>query len=181
MAEARLRPGTPQRSPGPRTQEGLARPLGLGRRVRAGGRVDPRTEIDDRREVDIAIVGAGFAGLGMGIQLGRRGRESFVILERADRVGGTWRDNRYPGVACDIPSHLYSFSFLQKLDWSEVFASGAEIESYLESCVEHENLSPHLRLRTEMTRAIYDEGERAWWISTTAGEYRARTDRKSVV
>jgi len=143
--------------------------------VRAGGRVDPRTEIDDRREVDIAIVGAGFAGLGMGIQLGRRGRESFVILERADRVGGTWRDNRYPGVACDIPSHLYSFSFLQKLDWSEVFASGAEIESYLESCVEHENLSPHLRLRTEMTRAIYDEGERAWWISTTAGEYRART------
>ena len=61
--------------------------------------------------VDVLIVGAGFAGIGMGIQLARRGRESFVIIEQADDVGGTWRDNRYPGVSCDIPSHLYSFSF----------------------------------------------------------------------
>ncbi len=68
---------------------------------------------DDRgvTSVDVLIVGAGFAGIGMGIQLARRGRESFVIIEQADDVGGTWRDNRYPGVSCDIPSHLYSFSF----------------------------------------------------------------------
>ena len=70
---------------------------------------------------DILIVGAGFGGLGMGIQLKRRGEDAFVILERANDVGGTWRDNHYPGVACDVPSHLYSFSFRTNPNWSKVF------------------------------------------------------------
>ena len=68
--------------------------------------------------VEVLIVGAGFAGIGMGIQLARRGQESFVIIEQAEDVGGTWRDNRYPGVSCDIPSHLYSFSFRPNPGWS---------------------------------------------------------------
>ena len=85
--------------------------------------------------VDVLIVGAGFAGIGMGIQLARRGRESFVIIEQADDVGGTWRDNRYPGVSCDIPSHLYSFSFRPNPGWSRVFAEGREIHAYLRACV----------------------------------------------
>ena len=84
----------------------------------ASGTTVARTSIEGTTEVDTVIVGAGFAGLGAGIRLARRGEESFVILERANDVGGTWRDNVYPGVACDIPSHLYSFSFLPKPDWS---------------------------------------------------------------
>ena len=88
--------------------------------------------------VDVLIVGAGFAGIGMGIQLARQGRESFVIIEQADDVGGTWRDNRYPGVSCDIPSHLYSFSFRPNPGWSRVFAEGREIHAYLRTCVREE-------------------------------------------
>ena len=94
--------------------------------------------------VDVLIVGAGFAGIGMGIQLARQGRESFVIIEQADDVGGTWRDNRYPGVSCDIPSHLYSFSFRPNPGWSRVFAEGREIHDYLRACVREEGLDDHL-------------------------------------
>ena len=81
----------------------------------------------DAAFTDILIVGAGFGGLGMGIQLKRRGHGAFTILERADDVGGTWRDNHYPGVACDVPSHLYSFSFRPNANWSHVFSPGGEM------------------------------------------------------
>lgn len=102
---------------------------------------DSKCDVEmERGNVDVAIVGAGFAGLGMGIQLALRGRESFVILERGLDVGGTWRDNRYPGVACDVPSHLYSFSFRPKANWSQLFASGAEIQAYLRQCASEEQL-----------------------------------------
>jgi cation diffusion facilitator CzcD-associated flavoprotein CzcO len=127
------------------------------------------------RDVDVAIVGAGFAGLGMGIQLALRGRESFVVLERAEEVGGTWRDNRYPGVACDVPSHLYSFSFRPKADWSTVFASGAEIQAYLRQCASEERLRSRIRCSAEVRHAQWDAHDGRWRVTTGVGTYRART------
>ena len=93
------------------------------------------------QQVDVAIVGAGFAGLGMATQLARRGTESFVVLERAGSVGGTWRDNVYPGIACDIPAHLYSFSFRPPWDWPNLYPRGAEIREYLQATVDDEDLA----------------------------------------
>ena len=123
-------------------------------------------------DVDVAIVGAGFAGLGTGIQLARRGRESFVILERGDDVGGTWRDNRYPGVACDIPSHLYCFSFRPNPGWSSLFAPGAEIQAYLRDCAREEGLEDHIRLGADVEAARWEHD--GWTVSSHEGEYRAR-------
>src|ERR1700761_6987903 len=125
--------------------------------------------------VDVLIVGAGFAGIGMGIQLARRGRDSFVIIEQADDVGGTWRDNRYPGVSCDIPSPLYCFSFRQNPNWSRVFAEGREIHAYLRACVREEGLGPHLRLNCALTGARWDEQAARWRVRTTAGDFSAAT------
>ena len=122
--------------------------------------------------VDVVVVGAGFAGIGTAVQLARRGRESFVVLERAAELGGTWRDNTYPGVACDIPSHLYSFSFAPKPDWSRVFAPGAEIQQYLRDCAREEGVLPHLRTGAEVTGADWDGS--AWRVVTSRGTWRAR-------
>jgi cation diffusion facilitator CzcD-associated flavoprotein CzcO len=123
--------------------------------------------------VDVLIVGAGFAGIGMGIQLARRGRESFVIIEQADDVGGTWRDNRYPGVSCDIPSHLYSFSFRPNPGWSRVFAEGREIQAYLRTCVRDEGLDEHLRLNCALSEAEWNADEARWLVRTTRGDFSA--------
>jgi cation diffusion facilitator CzcD-associated flavoprotein CzcO len=123
--------------------------------------------------VDVLIVGAGFAGIGMGIQLARRGRESFVIIEQAHDVGGTWRDNRYPGVSCDIPSHLYSFSFRQNPGWSRVFAEGREIQEYLRVCVREEGLLDHLRLNCALSHAQWSDDDGRWLVRTTQGEFSA--------
>ncbi|MBT9386028.1 NAD(P)/FAD-dependent oxidoreductase [Pseudooceanicola sp. CBS1P-1] len=119
----------------------------------------------------IVIIGSGFAGLGMGIQLKRSGRADFVILERAQDVGGTWRDNHYPGVACDVPSHLYSFSYLPKPDWSRVFSPGPEIQAYMRQCAEDEGLMPHIRFGTEMLACRWDEDSALWTIETSQGDY----------
>lgn len=124
-------------------------------------------------EVDVLIVGAGFAGIGMGIQLARRGRESFVIIEQAHDVGGTWRDNRYPGVSCDIPSHLYSFSFRPNPSWSRVFAEGREIHAYLRACVREEGLRERLLLDCALSRAQWSDAEARWHVSTTRGDFCA--------
>ncbi|RFA11312.1 4-hydroxyacetophenone monooxygenase [Subtercola boreus] len=124
--------------------------------------------------VDVLVVGAGFAGLGLGIRLARETTHTFVIVERADSVGGTWRDNTYPGVACDIPSHLYSFSFRQKPDWSSVYAPGAEIRAYLGECAREEGLLPHLRLATELLHARWSDDDGRWHVSTTGGDFTAR-------
>lgn len=126
------------------------------------------------RAVDVLIVGAGFAGIGMGVQLARRGRESFVIIEQADDVGGTWRDNRYPGVSCDIPSHLYSFSFRPNPHWSRVFAEGSEIHEYLRSCVAEEGLSDRLLLNCALSSASWNSAEARWLVRTTRGDFSAR-------
>lgn len=125
--------------------------------------------------VDILIVGAGFAGIGMGIQLARSGRESFVIIEQAGDVGGTWRDNRYPGVSCDIPSHLYSFSFRPNPAWSRVFAEGREIHDYLRTCIRDEGLEEHLLLNCALEEAAWHDADARWHASTTQGDFEAAT------
>ena len=117
----------------------------------------------------VIIVGTGFAGLGMAIALRKAGVADFVVLEKADRVGGTWRENTYPGCACDIRSHLYSYSFEPKADWSREFAPQAEILGYIEQCVDKYGLAPHIRFGAEVTGAEYDEAAAAWDVSTAAG------------
>src|SRR5271156_65661 len=95
----------------------------------------PQAEEAAGRDNDhILIIGAGFAGLGMAIRLKQAGIDDFTILEGAERLGGTWRDNTYPGIACDIPSHLYSYSFEPNPNWSRLFAPQEEILAYLEHC-----------------------------------------------
>ncbi|MCY7413112.1 MAG: NAD(P)/FAD-dependent oxidoreductase [Salinibacterium sp.] len=117
----------------------------------------------------VVIIGAGFAGVGAAIKLRRAGEESFLLLERGTQVGGTWRDNTYPGVACDVPSHLYSFSFRHNPDWSRLFAPGREIREYLELAVDEEGIRPHLRLGTAMTEMHWDDEWALWRIQTNSG------------
>lgn len=115
--------------------------------------------------VEVAIVGAGFAGLGMAMALRRAGRESFVVLERAASVGGTWRENTYPGVACDVPSHLYGFAAHPNPAWSGVFAQGVEIRGYLETVAEREQLGDRLRLNSPLLGARWDDGDALWHLT----------------
>ena len=125
--------------------------------------------------LDVVIVGAGFAGIGMAIQLDAAGFSRFILLERGERVGGTWRDNSYPGCACDVPAHLYSFSFEANPKWSLPYAPQNEILDYLEHCVDKYGLRDRLRLGTAATRASFDGDLGLWTIETSAGKkIRAR-------
>jgi cation diffusion facilitator CzcD-associated flavoprotein CzcO len=121
----------------------------------------------------IAIVGAGFGGIGTAIRLKQRGYDDFVVFDRGDDVGGTWRDNTYPGCACDVPSHVYSFSFAPNPDWSRSFSGQPEIWDYLRACVTRYGLAPHLRLRHEVLEADWDEATGRWLIETSQGRYSA--------
>src|SRR5689334_9141721 len=103
--------------------------------------------------VDIAIVGTGFAGLGTAARLKAAGFRDFVLLGRAGEVGGVWRDNTYPGCACDVPSHLYSFSFAPNPHWTRAYSAGGEILAYLRDCARRFGLLPHVRLHHEVTAA----------------------------
>jgi cation diffusion facilitator CzcD-associated flavoprotein CzcO len=123
----------------------------------------------DLGETDVAIVGAGFSGLGMAIRLERAGRGDFVVLEKARDLGGTWRDNTYPGATCDVPSHLYSFSFALNPDWTHSFSPQGEIWSYLRRCAEDAGVTDHIRYGHEVTKASFDPGIRRWRIETTHG------------
>ncbi len=115
----------------------------------------------------VAILGAGFSGICVGHHLKKAGIESFAIFEKADAVGGTWRENRYPGVACDVQSHLYSFSFDLNPDWTRAYSSGAEIWAYLEGCVDRFGLRPHLNLGCEAKTVRFQDGR--WQIATASG------------
>jgi cation diffusion facilitator CzcD-associated flavoprotein CzcO len=115
----------------------------------------------------VVVVGAGLSGLGTAIQLLRSGVTDFTVVERSDGVGGTWRDNTYPGAACDVPSHLYSFSFSSKRDWSRRFAEQPEILGYAEDLVDRWSLDPHLRLGTTVEEARLDEGTGRWQVTVT--------------
>lgn len=116
--------------------------------------------------VEVAIIGAGFAGIGMAMALRRAGHEDFVLLERAASVGGTWRDNTYPGVACDVPSHLYGFASHPNPSWSGTYARGHEIREYLEHVVDAEGLRDRLRTRTSMRAAEWDAELGVWRVTT---------------
>ena len=126
-----------------------------------------------RDHARIAIVGSGFAGLGMAIKLKEAGIEDFVVLERAHDVGGTWRDNTYPGCACDVPSHLYSFSFAPNPGWSRTYSRQPEIQAYLRGCAERYGVIPHVRFGHDVQEASWDEDERRWTIETSRGTVTA--------
>jgi cation diffusion facilitator CzcD-associated flavoprotein CzcO len=121
----------------------------------------------------VAIIGAGFGGLGMAARLRRQGVEDLVVFERAGDVGGTWRDNTYPGCACDVQSHLYSFSFAPNPDWSHSFSRQPEIWDYLRRCARDFGVLPHIRFRHEVVEAAWDEAARRWRIETSGGRYTA--------
>ena len=125
-------------------------------------------------ETDVAIVGSGFSGLGMAIRLKQAGHSDFVVLERADEVGGTWQANTYPGCACDVPSHLYSFSFAPNPDWTQTYSSQPEIWAYLRRCADRFGVRPHVRLGCAVESATWLEAERRWELETSGGPLRAR-------
>ncbi|GGO85434.1 flavin-containing monooxygenase [Wenjunlia tyrosinilytica] len=127
------------------------------------------TEDSTPPDHDVVIVGSGFAGLGMAIELKRGGREDFVILEKADEVGGTWRENTYPGCACDVQSHVYSFSFEPNPGWSRMFPLQHELLAYLRRCADKYGVRPHIRFGTEFSGAEYDDARRLWQVRTGDG------------
>ncbi len=118
----------------------------------------------------VAIIGSGFGGLCMAIKLQERGFKHFTIFEKEHRVGGTWRDNSYPGSACDVPSHLYSFSFAPKSDWSRMFPPQDEILAYIDHVADRYALREKIRFNTEIESAIFDEDSGTWHLRTKSGE-----------
>lgn len=146
-----------------------------------GGSVSSRasggsgTAGDGPIDVFAVIVGSGFAGLGMAFALAREGIHDFVVLEKSSTLGGTWRDNVYPGCACDVPSHLYSYSFAPKTDWTSTYASQPEIRAYTEACVDRFGVRDRVKLDTEVAEATFDEAHGLWDVTTAKGtRYRAR-------
>lgn len=117
----------------------------------------------------VLIIGSGFAGLGMAIKLREAGIEDFQILERGSDVGGTWRDNHYPGCACDVQSHLYSFSFEPNPDWTRMFARQPEIRAYLEKCADKYDLRRHIVFGANVQTARYDDASASWTVTTADG------------
>lgn len=124
---------------------------------------------------DTLIVGAGFTGIGSAIKLREAGVTDFVILERSDRVGGTWRDNTYPGAACDIPSLLYSFSFVPNPTWSRAYSPADEICRHIEDLVDDSGLRSRIRFGVEVTGLHFDESAGEWTVMAGRRRYRART------
>ncbi|MQA15685.1 MAG: NAD(P)-binding protein [Pseudonocardiaceae bacterium] len=127
------------------------------------------TRTSGREHHRVIVVGTGFAGIGMAIRLRERGITDFVVLERAGDIGGTWRDNTYPGAACDVPSHLYSFSFALNPAWSRSFSGQQEIWDYLQRCTDAYGVRPHLRLHHEVLDASWDHDARRWHVRTNRG------------
>ncbi|MEV5494132.1 NAD(P)/FAD-dependent oxidoreductase [Nonomuraea fuscirosea] len=121
-------------------------------------------------ESGLVIVGSGFAGICMAVKLKEAGYHDFVILEKAGELGGTWRDNTYPGCACDVPSHMYSYSYELNPDWSRMFAPREEIQDYLRACAAKYGITPHLRYGKDVVALEYDDGRRDWTVTTQDGE-----------
>jgi cation diffusion facilitator CzcD-associated flavoprotein CzcO len=123
----------------------------------------------------IVIIGSGFAGLCMAIRLKQAGFDNFVILEKNDDLGGTWRDNKYPGCACDVPSHMYSYSFELNPDWTRMFAPQEEIWAYMRRCADKYGITAHIHYGRAVERMEWDDATGRWHIATTTGEvYKAR-------
>lgn len=125
-------------------------------------------------ETEVAVIGSGFSGLGAAIRLRQDGVDDLVVLERADDLGGTWRDNTYPGAACDVPSHLYSFGFAPNPAWSHSFSRQPEILAYLRDCASRYGLLPHIHFGHEVLAARWDDADARWTVRTARGTVRAR-------
>ena len=123
-----------------------------------------------KSEISVAIVGCGFGGLAAAIELKRSGVEDITLFERASAVGGVWRDNTYPGAACDVPSPIYSFSYALKPDWSALFGSQSEIQHYLAEVAVEFGIRPLIRFDSEVAAAEFDDGTGKWTVKTTAGD-----------
>jgi cation diffusion facilitator CzcD-associated flavoprotein CzcO len=136
-------------------------------------RDDTTTAGREPRHVSVGIVGAGFAGLGMAIKLKQAGEDDFVVWEKDADIGGTWWANTYPGCQCDIPSHLYSFSFALNPSWGRTYATQPEIERYIQGVADDYDLRPHIRTSCAMTGARWDEDAGRWHVTTEEGEYTA--------
>jgi cation diffusion facilitator CzcD-associated flavoprotein CzcO len=130
--------------------------------------------VGSAQRVRVAVIGAGFGGLGTAIRLKQSGVDDFVVIERADTVGGTWQANTYPGAQCDIPSILYSFSFAPKPDWSRLYPLQPEIHDYLSTCAKDFGILPHLRLGHEMLDASWDAEAQVWHVVTSRGDWDAQ-------
>ena len=126
------------------------------------------------RDVHVAIVGSGFSGLGLAIRLREQGIDDFVVFERADDVGGTWRDNTYPGCSCDVYANLYCFSFAPNPHWKTTFGKQPELLEYLRSCADRFGVRPHIRFDHEVVAARWDESAQRWQLATSHGDYTAR-------
>ena len=120
-----------------------------------------------QRPLRFAIVGAGMAGILSAIKLDAAGLHDYTIYEKADRLGGTWRENTYPGIACDVPSHLYSYSFAPNPDWSHRFSPGAEIEAYFEDVAHRYGVDQRIRFGEEIARCEFRDGR--WHLETNNG------------
>ena len=125
------------------------------------------------RHVGVLIIGAGFSGLGAAITLHKDGYTDFLVLERGDNVGGTWRVNTYPGAACDVPSHLYSFSFAPNPTWSRSYSKQREIEAYIQRVAEQRNVLDRHRFGVEVQEIRWNEDQARWHVSTSQGEFTA--------
>src|SRR5262245_62364135 len=122
---------------------------------------------DGRPHLRIVIIGAGMSGILAAIKLREAGFDDLVRYEKADRLGGTWRENTYPGVTCDVPSHFYSYSFAPNPEWSRRFSPGAEIQAYFERVAERHDVVPRIRFGTEITRCEFVSGR--WILHATDG------------
>ena len=127
----------------------------------------------------VAIVGGGFGGVGAAVLLRRAGFHDVTVFERGERVGGVWHHNTYPGAACDVPSHLYEFSFAPNPRWSRRYAPQAEIQAYLEDVARRYGVSKRIKTGVEVARASWDEDAARWTLQTSAGEHQA--DREPLV
>jgi cation diffusion facilitator CzcD-associated flavoprotein CzcO len=126
-------------------------------------------------EYEVVVVGSGFGGLCMGVKLKQAGIDNFLILEKDKEFGGTWWANHYPGCAVDVPSHLYSFSFARKANWTRAFARQQELLDYTRSIIRDFGLAPHLRANTALLGAQFDEAGGFWHVRTSAGNFTAKS------
>lgn len=127
----------------------------------------------EKTHFTVAIAGTGFSGLGAAIRLKQAGFHDIVLFERSDAVGGVWRDNAYPGAACDVESHLYSFSFAPNPRWSHAFSRQPEIFSYLQDCAQRFGITPHIRFQDTVQEARWDESHQHWVLETSRGRFTA--------
>src|SRR6185312_10187644 len=121
-----------------------------------------------KRSLNVAIIGAGMSGLCMAAKLQDAGIDTYTIFEKADEVGGTWRDNTYPGLTCDVPSRFYSYSFRPNPRWSHLFPPGSEVHEYFLQVTAERGIRPHIRFGTAVTSARFRDGQ--WWVGTADGE-----------